>query len=245
MRVSGADCHGFLLSILSFKTFFSSQNYTIKLFQSFHLSLSLSLSLELFLIFCPCILFYSICILLLLSTLSSSGREKSLFYPSSPFTNIPFKKVISAKTMSHDLCLSSLSLILFLLVVILQFNGSESLRRCNTCGKFLIVNFHHFLYVSFSATDSYKLIFILSFYVSNISVKSLMNQLSTHSLSLSPSLSLSSPFPSFETGVQRLSAEADFRAVKLSWGYLYAQEPPAFRVKYCEVIEHDTPLNDS
>lgn len=91
--------------------------------------------------------------------------------------------------MSHDLILS-----LIALIVILQFNGTKSLRRCNTCGKI------SFFYACHESTFKCH-------------------------------------FESIQTGVQRLTAEADFRAVKLSWGYLYAQEPPAFRVKYCEVSE--------
>lgn len=37
------------------------------------------------------------------------------------------------------------------------------------------------------------------------------------------------------SGVQSIFAEADYRAVKLSWKYLFGPEPPYFRVKYCEV----------
>lgn len=39
------------------------------------------------------------------------------------------------------------------------------------------------------------------------------------------------------TGAQSLTVEPDYRALKLSWKYVQAQEPPAFRVKYCEVSD--------
>jgi len=42
-------------------------------------------------------------------------------------------------------------------------------------------------------------------------------------------------------GVQGLSAEGDYRAVKLSWRFVRSSiEPPAFRVKYCETSQWHT-----